>query len=301
MSDVREDANQSRPKPPGVPLSSVCGDLLRRAQQVHNAIWLEEVGDEPTGPQYTVLKVLDAWPDIDQRQLSRLASLDKSSTADIVARLVNRGELEKRRAPDDGRRDMVALSDTATILLSKLAPHVARVQARFLEPLAPWQRTTIVQQLAAVGRVESNVNPAASVSHFGAPGHLTRRALQVHTALFTEEFGRRLTTTQYATLQVLSVHSMLSQRELGEYAALSTSTAADIVRRLVRRGWIARHRDPRDGRRLVLALTGTGERAMRIDSRILALQEELLKPLRDEERTELRSSLSIISYPTLRV
>lgn len=278
------------------PFSTMCGDLLRRAQQTHNSIWLEEIGEDLTGPQFTILKVLDTWPAIAQRRLSSLASLDKSTTADIVARLVGRGLLNRRRAPEDGRRDIVVLSKKAAELVSSLTPNVARVQARFLKPLSTKQRDAIIRQLSIIGDVDNSQDSGQAVSHFRAPGHLVRRALQVHTALFAEEFGRDLTAPQYATLTALSTHSALSQRELAERAALSVSTAADIVNRLVRRGWIVRYQDPQDRRRRVLALTLAADHMQHFSSRVTSVQKQLLEPLPIEEHADFLSMLGRIAF-----
>ncbi|WP_448003149.1 MarR family winged helix-turn-helix transcriptional regulator [Agromyces bauzanensis] len=267
----------------GVPLTAVCGHLLRRAQQVHNALWLHEVGAEPTSPQYAVLAAIVASPGLDQRQVGELASLDTSSTMDIVARLARRDWITRQRDRSDGRRDVLTTTAAAAAALEQLRHRVQRVQDRLLEPLPPGARETFLDLLRRVARVEPPRGAGFSPLHI--PGHLLRRAQQVHTALFALEFDKELTGPQYAALHVLAEHPAISQRELGSRAALDKSTAADLVQRLVERGWIVRERDTSDGRRRVLSLSPAARQAAeRLAPRVAAVQERLLEPLDAAER-----------------
>ena len=73
------------------------GYLIRRAQQLHAALWLREVGI--TSVQFGVLNVLALHPDIDQRTVGEHLGLDRSTIADLVARLETRGYLRRVRPP----------------------------------------------------------------------------------------------------------------------------------------------------------------------------------------------------------
>src|SRR3954453_7210467 len=74
------------------------GHLLRRAQQVHTDLWAARV-DGLTGPQYATLVAVAGWDDVDQRRAGELASLDKSTLAEVVRRLTLKGWLERVRDP----------------------------------------------------------------------------------------------------------------------------------------------------------------------------------------------------------
>ncbi|WP_136706106.1 MarR family winged helix-turn-helix transcriptional regulator [Agromyces sp. H66] len=296
MTEEASEHATSRPLG-GVPLGAVCGHLLRRAQQVHNALWLHEVGAAPTSPQYAVLAAIAASPGLDQRQVGELASLDTSSTMDVVARLARRGWIARERDPADGRRDMLTTTDGAAAALDGLRPRVRRVQDRLLEPLPPGAREAFVDLLRRVARAEPAHGAGFSPMHI--PGHLLRRAQQVHTALFADEFGRELTGPQYAALHVLVEHPAISQRELGDRAGLDRSTAADLVQRLVGRGWILRARDVSDGRRRVLSLTPAARRAAdAFAPRVAAVQDRLLEPLDAAERERFLALLVPIAFAT---
>ncbi len=268
-----------RPARPGpTALAGTCGHLLRLAHQRHAAIWAQEVGNEPTGAQYSLLEALDAAPGADQRTAGALASLDRSSTTDVVARLEARGWVRRAADPGDGRRDVLSLSPDAVAALPALRRQVAEVQDRLMRPVPAPDREPLLAGLGAVAGLGADTGrpPAALL----IPGHLVRRAQQAHTTLFAEVVGRGLTGAQYAVLHVLGDRPAIDQRTLGAAAGLDRSTTTDLVRRLERRGLVARGRDPGDGRRRVLSLTDAGgELARWAGPRVEAVQQRLLAPL----------------------
>lgn len=287
------------PAPAEARLLTICGHLLRRAQQVHNAHWADELGAELTSPQYAVLATLAAWPEIDQRRVGELASLDKSSTMDLVERLERKAWITRRRDVRDGRRDVLALTASALLALGDLGPRVRHVQERMLAPLADDLRARFIADLGAISRV-SPAPEAGDTSPLRIPGHLIRRAQQVHTALFADEFDHELTGPQYATLHVLAREPGISQRTLGERAALDKSTTADIVDRLSRRGWLVAQRDTEDRRRSVLTLTDDARAATaEFAPRVEAVQARLLDPLPPAHRTAFLSALRRVAIPSL--
>lgn len=281
------------------PLSHICGYLIRRSQAVHNLLWAAEVDPELTSPQYAVLSVLSAWPSIDQKRVSELASLDKSSAADVIARLERRHWVQREKDSADARRNLLRLSPAATIAFQHLTPAARRVQDRLLAPLPAEERAAFVDQLRIIARLEAI--PAerqdGQVLSLDAPGHLIRRAQQWHTSIWAEEFDRELTGPQYAVLFVLANHPGSSQKELGDQAALDKSTAADLVDRLAQRSWITRERDPQDGRRRILTLTRAAEISVTaITPRVAAVQQRLLDPLDADQHEAFLTRLAAVAY-----
>lgn len=106
---------------------SAPGHLIRRAQQTHNAVWAAVVGEDLTSPQFAVLSVLFENPGIDQTSLSAGASLDTSTCQDIVARLRQRGLIERSRDPKDGRRWILRLSQKGCDTWNQVTPKVKAV------------------------------------------------------------------------------------------------------------------------------------------------------------------------------
>ncbi|WP_143678425.1 MarR family transcriptional regulator, partial [Streptomyces rhizosphaericus] len=77
-----------------VDLNTHPGHLARRFQQAHSLLWGAMVSEETTSPQFAVVNALIEKPEIDQRTLSEHVHLDRSTIADLVARLARRGLLE---------------------------------------------------------------------------------------------------------------------------------------------------------------------------------------------------------------
>jgi DNA-binding MarR family transcriptional regulator len=296
----------SRLAPGGVPLSRICGHLLRRSHQVHSLLWAQEFGAELTSPQYAVLTALAGRPGIDQAQLGDLVALDKSSAADVVARLARRLWVSRERDPRDARRNVLALTPAAAIALRHLAPTSARVQELILDPVPARHRDRFLRGLRLVARFDSmpRTDPTPGTAILDSPepdndvpGHLIRRAQRIHTASWAQVFDRELTGPQYAALHVLACWPDINQRQLGDAAALDKSTAADLLDRLQRRGWVVRHRDPADGRGKLLALSETA--AALVDDlapRVARVQDVLLAPLAPEERGDFLDSLALVAY-----
>lgn len=290
-------------RPPGEnPLARTPGYLIRRSEQVHNALWADQLGRELTSPQYAVLAVLAVWPGIDQRRLGDLASLDRSSASDVISRLVSRSWLVATKDHRDARRKLLQLTPAATVAIRHLAPSVHRVQEQLLQSLDARDQSTFRDRLQRVARLSGDVvvsgaSEGAPEVDLGAPGHLVRCAQQVHTTIWTAEFQGELTGPQYATLHVLFQWPGINQRQLGERAALDKSTAADLVDRLCRRGWLVRAKDAHDGRGRALALSNHANEVIGdIAERVAWVQDRLLEPLDLGERQQFVNDLARVAF-----
>jgi DNA-binding MarR family transcriptional regulator len=133
-----------------VDLNTHPGHLARRLQQAHSLLWGAMVSEETTSPQFAVVNALVEKPGIDQRTLSEHVHLDRSTIADVVARLGRRGLLERVRDPRDGRRNVLKLTDEGMRLHRKLVTRTARMNRVFLAPLDEEERELL---LRLIGRV----------------------------------------------------------------------------------------------------------------------------------------------------
>lgn len=132
------------------------------------------------------------------------------------------------------------------------------------------------------------VGSRGAVDLISRPGHLIRRAQQLHTELWTEIVGGEVTSRQFAVLTVLREHPRIDQATLSRRVSLDTSTCQDIVARLGRRGLLDRTRDPADRRRWLVRLTAVGAHVLdRVDAHVRRTGEELLRPLDATERRDL--------------
>ncbi|MGW7518936.1 MarR family winged helix-turn-helix transcriptional regulator [Streptomyces sp. NPDC054796] len=133
-----------------VDLSTHPGHLARRLQQAHSLLWGAMVSEETTSPQFAVLNALEEKPDIDQRTLSEHVHLDRSTIADLVARLCRRELVERVRDPLDGRRNVLKLTAEGRRVHKKLVTRTARMNRVFLAPLEAEEQEQLLRLIARV-------------------------------------------------------------------------------------------------------------------------------------------------------
>jgi len=87
------------------------GFLLRRANQIAVASFMEEMGDlKITTTQYAALLIVQMKQSIDQVGLARFLRLDRSTTGLAVANLEKNGLITRRPDAGDRRRRILKLS-----------------------------------------------------------------------------------------------------------------------------------------------------------------------------------------------
>ncbi|RAJ70116.1 DNA-binding MarR family transcriptional regulator [Streptomyces sp. Amel2xB2] len=133
-----------------VDLSTHPGHLARRLQQAHSLLWGAMVSEETTSPQFAVLNALEEKPGMDQRTLSEHVHLDRSTVADVVARLAGRELLERVRDRRDGRRNVLRLTAEGRRVHRKLVTRTERMNRVFLAPLDEDERRTLLRLVARV-------------------------------------------------------------------------------------------------------------------------------------------------------
>jgi DNA-binding MarR family transcriptional regulator len=128
------------------------GHLLRRAVQVMNLLWDEEVSHAITSPQFAALNALYSEPNLDQRTLGRRISLDRSTMAEVVSRLADRGLIQSERDTRDGRRKTIALTAKGLHTVQQLIPRTHSMTARLVSPLDSGQREVLLRLLTEIVR-----------------------------------------------------------------------------------------------------------------------------------------------------
>lgn len=136
------------------PASATAGErlgfLLRRAQQAHLALWNELVSTEVTSVQFGALGLIDTEPESSQAQLGRELDLDRSTIADVVARLERRGLVERSRADGDRRRNALRITAAGRTCLAELAPRVEQMDATLTRQLTASERDALRRALHAL-------------------------------------------------------------------------------------------------------------------------------------------------------
>ena len=138
--------------PPPDDLMTHPGHLLRRAVQAMNLLWDEEVSHSITSPQFAALNALYGEPNLDQRTLGLRVSLDRSTMAEVVARLSARGLIRTERDMRDGRRKTITLTSKGMHTVQQLIPRTHAMTARLVGPLDTRQRAELLTLLTKVVR-----------------------------------------------------------------------------------------------------------------------------------------------------
>ncbi|HEY4996265.1 MAG TPA: MarR family winged helix-turn-helix transcriptional regulator [Aestuariivirga sp.] len=85
--------------------------LLKRAVQYSSHLYMDEVGKSGlTHRQFTVLSAADTFEGKSQTELVKITGIDRSTLADLVARLMEQGHLQRKRSKDDARANAVRLT-----------------------------------------------------------------------------------------------------------------------------------------------------------------------------------------------
>lgn len=131
------------------------GHLIRRAQQIAVAVFMEECAELDLTPvQYAALTAIGVQPGIDATRLSQLIALDRSTTGSVLERLEAKALVVREESREDRRIKLLRLSDAGRALQRKAEAPVQRAQQRIVAPLSAGERKTFMRLLAQL--VESN-------------------------------------------------------------------------------------------------------------------------------------------------
>lgn len=104
--------------------------------------------------------------------------------------------------------------------------------------------------------------------------------------------GDGLGIKHFGALSVIADEGPLSQQHLGERMTVDRTTMVTVIDDLERTGMVTRQRNPSDRRAYALEATKAGRAwQVRAETELMAAQEELLGPLGDAERDQLRTLL----------
>jgi MarR family transcriptional regulator, lower aerobic nicotinate degradation pathway regulator len=268
---------------------SAPGHLLRRAQQVHTEAWSRILSGRVTGPQYAILVAVAGWPGGDQKRAGDLASLDKSTAATVIGRLVAGGWLERLRDPDDGRRRVLQLTDHGQRNLPDVTIAARQVQAELLRPLPEQERDEFLDSLGCVARLEESDIRDQRVEDrtlvmARTPGYLIRRAQQLHAAYWNEQV-RDVTGPQYAVLAAVLAAGVATYAEIGARVSLDSSSTREIIGRLTDKGWLEPAGSRQDRRSRPVRVTLPAATAVRLlRESVVRVQEHVLEPLVPADR-----------------
>ncbi len=125
--------------------------LLHRTLQLALDFHTEAVGPAAiTQRQFTVLTAAGAADGLTQNDLVRATGIDRSTLADLVARMLAKGLLVRERSATDARANNVRLSDAGRAALAAGTGPAAAADARLLAFLSPKKRDTFLKILGSL-------------------------------------------------------------------------------------------------------------------------------------------------------
>jgi DNA-binding MarR family transcriptional regulator len=108
--------------------------LLHRALQLALDHYAEEFGAAGvTQRQFAVLAAAGDHDGATQTDLVKVTGIDRSTLADMVARMIAKGLLERERSGTDARANAVRLTDQGRTVLAEARPKMAKADARLLK------------------------------------------------------------------------------------------------------------------------------------------------------------------------
>jgi len=151
-------------------LYNMPGHLIRRAQQIGVAIFMEECSEYDITPvQYACLRALKDHPNVDATRLSAIVAFDRSTIGSVLERLEIKKLIQRCPSPDDKRIKLLRLDASGARLLAALEPALKRVQKRILEPLDARSRRTFIDLLTRL--VHLNNEASRAPLRLGGRGH----------------------------------------------------------------------------------------------------------------------------------
>ena len=125
--------------------------LMHRALQLALDIYAEEAGPGGlTQRQFAVLEAVSRKAGLTQTDLVRATGIDRSTLADLVARMTARGLLQRERSALDARAKAVWLSPEGEAALATARPRVEAADKRIMGLLPKGKRKAFVDILAAL-------------------------------------------------------------------------------------------------------------------------------------------------------
>lgn len=127
--------------------------LLRRSQQYAFELYAREVkGAGLTPRQFVVLTAVDENEGLSQTDLVQGTGIDRSTLAEMIARLLSRGLLSRKRTSQDARANAVSLTAAGRRALTQALPRIRAAENAILAPLPSQKRGEFMRQLTLIAK-----------------------------------------------------------------------------------------------------------------------------------------------------
>jgi DNA-binding MarR family transcriptional regulator len=134
-------------------LADSVSHLLHRVEQVAADRFAERVGDSVSLRQFTVLAAIAASPGLSQSELGRIAGIDRSTLADMIARMEKRGWIDRTTSLLDARAQSVHLAPAGSETLNAVTAHARAADDAILDLLPRTKRKSLINILAKLDKL----------------------------------------------------------------------------------------------------------------------------------------------------
>ena len=132
----------------GFALSESPSYLLKRCAQYFGDLYQNEAGSqELTKQQFTLLSALEHNDGVSQTALVEITGIDRSTLAEMVRRMLDKGLLSRERTEEDQRANAVAISHAGHRSLRAARTASERAEKALLDSLPPADRPKLVRFL----------------------------------------------------------------------------------------------------------------------------------------------------------
>jgi DNA-binding MarR family transcriptional regulator len=127
----------------------VAAHLVRRTQQVHDAIFADRIGDL-TSAQFAALVIIDKYPDAEFMRLADALGYDSATLGGLVNRLIVKKLVRRRVGKHDRRTRLISITARGKALLDETMPKALDVEAELLSALAADERELLIAMLERI-------------------------------------------------------------------------------------------------------------------------------------------------------
>lgn len=151
--------------------------LLKRAVQFSVHRYNEEVGKSGlTHRQFTVLSAVDSNEGKSQTELVKITGIDRSTLADMVARMMAQGLVQRRRTKEDARTNSVRLTPLGKKMMKAAQSAAEDVDKELLASFPAPDRKTLIDCLSNMANAMDTVDDVEEVQKAAPKIKLKRRA-----------------------------------------------------------------------------------------------------------------------------
>ncbi len=146
-------------------LSDSPGHLLHRAQQFAAERFTKAMaGAKLTQRQFAVLHATAEEEGLTQTQLVKSTGIDRSTLAELVARMVKNGLLEREKLADDARANAVKLTPSGRDLLNAAMLGALEADKAILSALPKNKRASFLETLRRIAETLEKGEEAAKIA-----------------------------------------------------------------------------------------------------------------------------------------